>query len=104
MTTEIMMTNKQFMALREKHQGLPVNISVLIRDIEQAVLQSPEIQALREDAAMLDWLDATNTPFKMGWNVRLAPAGNVSVSSVIQLGGSVTPIRAAISASMEQQK
>ena len=36
MTTEIMMTNKQFMALREKHQGLPVNISVLIRDVEQA--------------------------------------------------------------------
>ena len=50
MTTEIMMTNKQFMALREKHQGLPVNISVLIRDVEQAVLQSPEVQALRNDA------------------------------------------------------
>ena len=50
MTTEIMMTNKQFMALREKHQGLPVNISVLIRDVEQAVLQSPEIHELRKDA------------------------------------------------------
>lgn len=50
MSNEIMMTNKQFMELREKHQGLPVNISVLIRDVEQAVLQSPEIQSLREDA------------------------------------------------------
>jgi|SRR5690625_1069185 len=70
---------------------------------QKSVLQSPEMQALRKDAAMLDWLDAKNDLFKMGWSVRLAPAGNVSVSSVVQLGGSVTPIRAAINAAMEQK-
>jgi hypothetical protein len=48
------------------------------------------------DAELLNWLDAKNAPFKMGWRVNAAPAGNVSVGSVIQLGEPLTPIREAI--------
>lgn len=48
------------------------------------------------DAELLDWLDDTNKRFKMGWKVGLAPAGNVSITSIIQLGGELTPIRDAL--------
>jgi hypothetical protein len=52
------------------------------------------------DAALLDWLDSTNRPLQMGWRVTVAPAGNVSIGSVIQLGGKITSIREAISAAI----
>lgn len=57
-----------------------------------------------EDAKRLDWLDAVNAPFRMGWQIGLAPAGNVAIHSVIQLGdgAKTTPIRAAIDAAMQQ--
>lgn len=48
-----------------------------------------------DDAARLDFLDATNKRFQMGWKVNIAPAGNVSVQSII-MGG--RPIREAIDA------
>lgn len=58
----------------------------------------------REDAERLDFLDRTNAPFKMGWSVGTAPAGNVSVQAVIQLGREITPIRAAIDAAIASAK
>lgn len=54
------------------------------------------------DSQRLDWLDARNKRFRMGWKVGMAPAGNVSVQPVIQLGGSVTSIRDAIDAAMQE--
>ena len=51
------------------------------------------------DAARLDWLDATNKRFRMGWKVGVAPAGNCSVQAII-MGGQ--PIREAIDAAMDQ--
>lgn len=50
------------------------------------------------DAKRLDFLDG-NLRMKMGWNVGAAPAGNLSVSSVIQPSGP-TSIRAAIDTAM----
>jgi len=52
----------------------------------------------RTDTERLDFLDR-NMRMKMGWKVGIAPAGNVSVSSVIQPGGP-TDIRSAIDAAM----
>ncbi len=51
------------------------------------------------DAARLNFLDK-NSRFQMGWSVRIAPAGNVSVGSIIQLGGPPTTIREAIDAAI----
>lgn len=88
----------------EKGDPLDVaNLAMMLHQNGQPILQSPEIQALRKDAEMLDWLYATNLPFRMGWDVRRAPAGNVVVGTVIQLGGVPTPLRAAIEAAMEKQ-
>jgi hypothetical protein len=49
------------------------------------------------DSARLDWLDAANARFRMGWDVGCAPAGNVSVKTII-MGGK--KIREAIDATM----
>lgn len=57
----------------------------------------------REDAERLDWLDKTNSKFKMGWSVWVAPAGNVSISSIIQPVRVVT-IREAIDAARAAAK
>ena len=53
-----------------------------------------------EDAELLDWLDAANLKMRMGWKVGKAPAGNVSVTSIIFLGSEPVPIREAIRAAM----
>ena len=54
-----------------------------------------------DDSELLDWLDATNKRFKMGWKVSVAPAGNCSVQSVIFLGNNEpVTIRAAIRAAI----
>ena len=50
-----------------------------------------------EDGKLLDWLDAQNLRFRMGWDVGAAPAGNVSVRVII-MGGK--PIRDAIRAAI----
>lgn len=65
-------------------------------------LQVENVQ-LRCDAARLDFLDR-NAKFKMGWHVGTAPAGNLSVSSVAQLGKPVTGVREAIDAAMGEPK
>lgn len=69
-------------------------------DDARALLAHPIASADVRDAELLDWLDAANKPFKMGWCVSVAPAGNVSVRSVIQLDGEITTIRAAIVAAI----
>ena len=53
------------------------------------------------DTQRLDWLDATNKRFRMGWAVGVAPAGNCSVQSII-MGGK--PIREAIDAAISTQE
>lgn len=58
-----------------------------------------------DDSELLDWLDATNKRFKMGWKVGVAPAGNCSVQSIICLGNSeLVNIRAAIRAAIAQER
>ncbi|MFA5633420.1 MAG: hypothetical protein WC997_18170, partial [Porticoccaceae bacterium] len=53
----------------------------------------------REDAQRLNWLDAQNARFRMGWRVGQAPAGNVRIDSVIVTGRSKpASIREAIDA------
>lgn len=60
-----------------------------------------ENDALKKDAERLDWLDATNKRFRMGWQFGVAPAGNVS-AQVIIMGGK--PIREAIDAAIRASK
>ena len=58
-----------------------------------------------DDSELLDWLDATNKRFKMGWKVGVAPAGNCSVQSIICLGNSEpATIRAAIRAARAAER
>jgi len=57
-----------------------------------------------DDSELLDWLDATNKRFKMGWEVGVSPAGNCRVQSVICLGNSEpVTIRAAIRAARAKE-
>lgn len=58
MTTKTILTDEEIM--REYHRTHAV--LDFARAIEQAVLQSPEIQALKRDSERLDWLaDAENS-------------------------------------------
>jgi len=63
-----------------------------------------EVEALRADAERLNWLDANNIPKRLGWKVGTAPAGNVSVSSVLSLGPEPVTIRAAIDAARAEAR
>lgn len=57
-----------------------------------------------KDAARLDWLDANNLHRKFGWKVSQSEIGNVTVSSIIYLGGQHVPtIREAIDAAIAAQ-
>lgn len=78
--------------------------------VEKAVVPAIEvaavlahIEALEANAARLDWLDAQNARFRIGWRVGQAPIGNVNVHAIVQLGtGPLTSIRAAIDAAMKE--
>jgi len=63
-----------------------------------------EVEALRADRDRLNWLDANNVPKRMGWAVGIAPAGNVSVSSVVFLGSEPVTIRGAIDAARAEAR
>ena len=91
--------------------GTPTNVrgsdliafarALLHRSQPVAVVQAEQA----EDSAMLDWLDKNNARFQMGWRVGIAPAGNASIQSVIQLGGQpLTSIRAAIRAAIGRNR
>jgi len=64
---------------------------------EQMARLNARVIELNADAERLNWLDATNKRFRMGWKVGIAPAGNCSMQAII-MGGH--PIRAAIDAAM----
>lgn len=60
MTTETILTDFQLIEICQKYG--PLENMDLSRAIEQAVLQSPEVQALKLDKGRLDWLsDPENT-------------------------------------------
>lgn len=65
---------------------------------EQMARLNQRVIDLNADAERLDFLDRTNARFRMGWKVGTAPAGNVSVQSVIHAVGRVIGIREAIDA------
>lgn len=52
MTTETILTHDQIVKLIEQH----VYDFDHVRNVEQAVLQSPEAQALREQAGLYQWI------------------------------------------------
>lgn len=64
---------------------------------------SERVAELEKDRDRLDFLDETNAPKLMGWRCGIAPAGNVSVESVIQVGGKLTSIREAIDQAIAAQ-
>ena len=95
--------------------GLFMHLKILGLDNERLCKQAlriaiasrsqPVAAEQAEDSAMLDWLDKNNARFQMGWRVGIAPAGNASIQSVIQLGGQpLTSIRAAIRAAMSNRE
>lgn len=59
------------------------------------------VDELGQDSERLNYFDG-NTKLKMGWRVAVAPAGNVSITSVVQLGKSITTIREAIDTAIAQ--
>lgn len=65
---------------------------------EQMARLNQRVVELNADGERLDFLDRTNARFRMGWKVSKAPAGNVSVQSVIHAAGRVIGIREAIDA------
>lgn len=72
--------------------GYSSKIEALIAERNQLRAQ---VSALQADAERLDYLDK-NLSMKMGWIVGVAPAGNISITSVIYLGGEPQTIRDAI--------
>lgn len=54
MTTETILTDFQLIEICQKYG--PLENMDLSRAIEQAVLQSPEVQALKRDKERMDWL------------------------------------------------
>lgn len=65
-----------------------------------AAAPQPAQSSEAKDAARLDFLDG-NLRMSMGWRIGKAPAGNLSVSSVIFPLGGATSIRDAIDQAME---
>lgn len=68
MTTEKILTNEEIIAIGKQARAIESGENGYIlpiafaRAIEQAVLQSPEVQAWKRDAERLDWLaDPTNS-------------------------------------------
>ncbi|MCK9554132.1 hypothetical protein [Aquamicrobium sp.] len=109
MSTETkILTDADIFGIFDTHSDLPMHyepeeIYAMGRAIEQAVLQSPEVRQAMQDKARLDWLDATNAPFKIGWRFGIAPAGNVQPYTVIQPYGAPTTAREGIDAAMEKK-
>lgn len=91
------------------NQSLTTEPSDVLADTQRAIIEAAERRGYerglaectqdREDAQRLDWLDAQNARFRVGWHVGRAPAGNVRINSVIVTGRSkLTSIREAIDA------
>lgn len=81
--------------------------AMALRDFAMPALRWAEAQLTehRKDTRRLDWLDAQNLRFKMGWQVSEAPSGNVNIKSVIFLDGrNPVPIRDAIDAALSHKE
>lgn len=79
--------------------GQPKLWARVYRAMHAAAPSKPSVSADAQDAKLLDFLD-TNAKFRMGWEVRVAPVGNLSIASVI-MGGKT--IREAIVAAIAAQ-
>lgn len=62
-----------------------------------------ERDELLKDKARLDFLDSADPRLRLGWSVSAAPAGNLSITSIVELGGSRTMLRQAIDAALAHQ-
>ena len=71
--------------------------------IEAVTAHIDEAIEAREDSARLDFLDENlgMFPIQMGWNVGVAPGGNVSITTVI---GGQNNIRESIDFAMQSMK
>lgn len=96
MTTETVLTDEQIYRLDEDGAFIG-NIKEIARAIEQAVLQSPEIQALRKDAEISRWLrdnGLVSFPTVRDW---------MTIRVVRPMPPDVATFDEAISAAMEKQ-
>lgn len=98
MNTKTVLTDKEIIVLGiqacaiEARENGYIQPFTFARAIEQAVLQSPEVQALKHDKGRLDWLADPNN------NI-----GNVQLPKVCILHN-LHSLRAAIDDAMEQKK
>lgn len=103
--------------LRQESEGMGLCMSMVHDDLVQAGVipagTAPmfiteavlsRIDALSKDAERLDYLDTTNKRFSMGWKVGKAPAGNISINSIIYLGDRPITIREAIDAAISARE
>lgn len=102
MTTETILTDAEVAGILSKVYGYPaaeVHLSdrYAARAIEQAPLQSPEIQALRKDKERLDFIEA-----QYGADIVCFESGEWEISSndIIGFG---SDLRDTIDAAMEQK-
>ncbi|MFS2007935.1 hypothetical protein ACEN9F_30445 [Duganella sp. CT11-25] len=77
----------------------PAGYEALKQDLAARIRAAPPDPDGERDTTLLDFLDR-NLRLNMGWRVGVAPAGNLSVQSVI---GSKTTIREAIVAAARQR-
>ncbi|MER1968414.1 hypothetical protein [Castellaniella sp. GW247-6E4] len=103
MTTETVLSDRDKMKIAQAIHHEKLGVMAAIDRVEQAVLQSPEIQALRKDAEQLDWLEKHFTDVS---GIYKDACGEVLSFFVDCEGDSLADgdqgrIRAAISAAME---
>lgn len=86
----------------KRDKGLAGRIGKFAFDAMRATPTPAEPPAdVARDTKLLDWLDAQNKRFRMEWQVRRAPAGNVSINTVIVLGTrEISTFRNAVEAAM----
>lgn len=99
MTTETVLTDARIMEMAEDGVFLG-NVKEITRAIEQAVLQSPEIQALRKDAERLDWM--ANVAHCADWVEDEPTKRVIRADDGAEFQGDTW--RAAIDAAMEKQQ
>jgi hypothetical protein len=90
-------------ALEQNAEAHQAAVETLLQLHEHTARLEAELAAARADAERLDFLDSKNLPLKMGWCIGVAPAGNLSVRSVIQLWDEPKPIREAIDAARQAE-
>ena len=98
-----------------KDDGSGLRYLSLIADADGSVIKYADHEAasaadkarileLEEDKRRLDAMDSINAKLRLGWRAGLAPAGNISITSVVELGGNIRGIRQAIDAALAKQE